>query len=127
MRPEQYPDIAALVGETSDNLPGVPKVGEKTAVKWLGQFGSLDALLENADKVTGVVGGNLREHLDDVRRNRTLNRLLRDVELPVTVRTTSKCSRWTPRPCATSSRAWSSRRSSRASPSSPASSSRWPR
>ena len=83
--PEQYPDIAALVGETSDNLPGVPKVGEKTAVKWLGQFGSLDALLENADKVTGVVGSNLREHLDDVRRNRTLNRLLRDVELPVTV------------------------------------------
>ena len=50
--PEQYPDIAALVGETSDNLPGVPKVGEKTAVKWLGQFGTLDALLENADKVT---------------------------------------------------------------------------
>ncbi|MGA1827414.1 DNA polymerase I [Microbacterium sp.] len=85
VRPDQYPDIAALVGETSDNLPGVPKVGEKTAVKWLGQFGSLDALLENADKVTGVVGSNLREHLDDVRRNRTLNRLLRDVELPVTI------------------------------------------
>ncbi|HEX5856571.1 MAG TPA: DNA polymerase I [Microbacterium sp.] len=83
--PEQYPDIAALVGETSDNLPGVPKVGEKTAVKWLGQFGSLDALLENADKVGGVVGGNLREHIDAVRRNRSLNRLLRDVELPVTV------------------------------------------
>ncbi|WP_438353013.1 DNA polymerase I [Microbacterium sp. CJ88] len=81
--PEQYPDIAALVGETSDNLPGVPKVGEKTAVKWLTQFGSLDALLDGADKVTGVVGGNLREHLDDVRRNRTLNRLLTDVELPV--------------------------------------------
>ena len=80
--PEQYPDIAALVGETSDNLPGVPKVGEKTAVKWLTQFGSLEGLLENADKVTGVVGGNLREHLDAVRRNRTLNRLLRDVELP---------------------------------------------
>ena len=85
VRPEQYPDIAALVGETSDNLPGVPKVGEKTAVKWLGQFGTLDALLENADKIGGVVGGNLREHLDDVRRNRTLNRLLRDVELPVTI------------------------------------------
>ena len=83
--PEQYPDIAALVGETSDNLPGVPKVGEKTAVKWLNQFGSLDELLDNADKVTGVVGGNLREHLDDVRRNRALNRLLTDVELPVTV------------------------------------------
>ena len=79
--PENYPDIAALVGETSDNLPGVPKVGEKTAVKWLTQFGSLDALVENADKVGGVVGGNLREHLDDVRRNRSLNALVRDVEL----------------------------------------------
>ncbi|GAB3154341.1 DNA polymerase I [Microbacterium neimengense] len=82
--PEQYPEIAALVGETSDNLPGVPKVGEKTAVKWLTQWGSLDELLANADKVTGVVGNNLREHIDDVRRNRALNRLLRDVELPVT-------------------------------------------
>ncbi|MDT3343963.1 DNA polymerase I [Microbacterium aquilitoris] len=79
--PENYPDIAALVGETSDNLPGVPKVGEKTAVKWITQFGSLDALLERADEIKGVVGGNLREHLDGVRRNRQLNRLLRDVEL----------------------------------------------
>ncbi len=82
--PAQYPEIAALVGETSDNLPGVPKVGEKTAVKWLTQFGSLEALLENADSIKGVVGNNLREHLDDVRRNRALNRLLRDVDLPVT-------------------------------------------
>ena len=81
--PANYPDIAALVGETSDNLPGVPKVGEKTAVKWLTQWGSLDALLDNADKITGVVGGNLREHLDDVRRNRSLNALLRDVDLGV--------------------------------------------
>ena len=79
--PENYPDIAALVGETSDNLPGVPKVGEKTAVKWLTQFGSLDELLNRADEIKGVVGGNLREHLDDVRRNRRLNALLRDVEL----------------------------------------------
>lgn len=79
--PANYPDIAALVGETSDNLPGVPKVGEKTAVKWITQWGSLDALLANADKITGVVGGNLRDHLDDVRRNRALNALLRDVEL----------------------------------------------
>ncbi|GAB6857721.1 DNA polymerase I [Microbacterium xylanilyticum] len=83
VRPEQYPDIAALVGETSDNLPGVPKVGEKTAVKWLTQFGSLDALLERADEIKGVVGGNLREHIEDVRRNRKLNRLLQDVELEV--------------------------------------------
>lgn len=84
VRPEQYPDIAALVGETSDNLPGVPKVGEKTAVKWLTQFGTLDDLLERADEIKGVVGGNLREHVDAVRRNRRLNRLLTDVELPVT-------------------------------------------
>ncbi|MGO2518645.1 MAG: DNA polymerase I [Microbacterium sp.] len=84
VRPEQYPDIAALVGETSDNLPGVPKVGEKTAVKWLTQFGSLDELLERAEEIKGVVGGNLRDHMDDVRRNRNLNRLLTDVELPVT-------------------------------------------
>jgi DNA polymerase-1 len=83
VRPEQYPDIAALVGETSDNLPGVPKVGEKTAVKWLTQFGSLDDLLERADEIKGVVGGNLRDHIEDVRRNRKLNRLLTDVELPV--------------------------------------------
>ncbi len=81
--PEQYPDVAALVGETSDNLPGVPKVGEKTAVKWLTQFGTLDDLLAQADTIKGVVGNNLREHIDDVRRNRSLNRLLRDVELPV--------------------------------------------
>jgi len=83
VRPEQYPDIAALVGETSDNLPGVPKVGEKTAVKWLTQFGSLDELLERSGEIKGVVGGNLREHIEDVRRNRRLNRLLTDVELPV--------------------------------------------
>lgn len=82
VRPEQYPDIAALVGETSDNLPGVPKVGEKTAVKWLTQFGTLDELLDRAGEIKGVVGGNLRDHIDDVRRNRRLNRLLRDVELP---------------------------------------------
>ncbi len=83
VRPEQYPDVAALVGETSDNLPGVPKVGEKTAVKWLTQFGSLDELLERSGEIKGVVGGNLRDHIDDVRRNRKLNRLLTDVELPV--------------------------------------------
>jgi DNA polymerase-1 len=83
VRPEQYPDIAALVGETSDNLPGVPKVGEKTAVKWLTQFGTLDDLLARAEEIKGVVGGNLRDHMDDVRRNRRLNRLLTDIELPL--------------------------------------------
>ncbi len=83
IRPEQYPEIAALVGETSDNLPGVPKVGEKTAVKWINQFGGLEALLERADEVTGKVGESLREHRGNAERNRRLNRLVDDVELPI--------------------------------------------
>ncbi|AWB86407.1 DNA polymerase I [Mycetocola zhujimingii] len=85
IQPHQYPEVAALVGETSDNLPGVPKVGEKTAVKWLNQYGSLDAILENADKITGKVGESLREHKENAIRNRRLNHLLTDVELPVTL------------------------------------------
>lgn len=85
VRPEQYPEIAALVGETSDNLPGIPRVGEKTAVKWINQFGSLEELLRRQDEITGVVGNNLREHAHLAERNRRLNRLVRDVELPVTL------------------------------------------
>ena len=84
VRPEQYPEIAALVGETSDNLPGIPKVGEKTAVKWINQFGSLEEILAHADEIKGVVGENLRQHRENAERNRRLNRLLTDVELPVT-------------------------------------------
>ena len=84
--PEQYPDIAALVGETSDNLIGISKVGEKTAVKWLERFGSLDAILEHADEITGVVGANLREQKDNAIRNRRLNRLVTDLDLPVELR-----------------------------------------
>ena len=83
INPEQYPEIAALVGETSDNLPGIPKVGEKTAVKWITQFGSLDAILAHADEITGKVGESLREHKENAVRNRRLNRLVTDVELPV--------------------------------------------
>ena len=83
INPEQYPEIAALVGETSDNLPGIPKVGEKTAVKWITQFGSLDEILAHADEITGKVGESLREHKDNAVRNRRLNRLVTDVELPV--------------------------------------------
>ena len=83
INPEQYPEIAALVGETSDNLPGIPKVGEKTAVKWINQFGSLDAILAQADEITGKVGESLREHKENAIRNRRLNRLVTDVELPV--------------------------------------------
>jgi DNA polymerase-1 len=83
IEPHQYPDIAALVGETSDNLIGIDKVGEKTAVKWVTQYGSLDGVLEHADDIKGVVGNNLREQKDRAIRNRRLNRLVTDVELPV--------------------------------------------
>lgn len=83
IEPEQYPDVAALVGETSDNLIGIDKVGEKTAVKWINQYGSLDGILEHADEITGVVGEKLREQKDRAIRNRKLNHLLTDVELPV--------------------------------------------
>ncbi|MFC5338127.1 DNA polymerase I [Leucobacter denitrificans] len=85
VRPEQYPEIAALVGETSDNLPGVPRVGEKTAVKWINQFGSLDEILRRQDEIGGKVGESLREHAHLAVRNRKLNRLVRDVELPLEI------------------------------------------
>ncbi|NEM90181.1 DNA polymerase I [Galbitalea soli] len=83
IEPHQYPDIAALVGETSDNLIGIDKVGEKTAVKWITQYGSLAGVLEHADEITGVVGEKLREQSDRAVRNRKLNHLLTDVPLPV--------------------------------------------
>ena len=83
IQPDQYPEIAALVGETSDNLPGVPKVGEKTAVKWINEFGSLDEILRRADEIGGKVGESLREFKENAIRNRRLNRLVDDVELPV--------------------------------------------
>ncbi len=81
--PEFYPDIAALVGETSDNLPGVPGVGPKTAAKWINGYGSLAALIDQVDKVPGKAGESLREHLDGVLRNRRLNALVRDLDLPL--------------------------------------------
>lgn len=83
INPEQYPEIATLVGETSDNLPGIDKVGEKTAVKWITQYGSLDGLWEHIDEIGGVVGTNLREQRERAERNRRLNRLVTDLELPV--------------------------------------------
>ena len=83
IEPAQYPDVAALVGETSDNLIGISKVGEKTAVKWLGLYGSLDGILEHADEIKGVVGNNLREQKENAIRNRRLNHLITDLDLPV--------------------------------------------
>ena len=83
--PHKYPDIAALVGETSDNLVGIDKVGEKTAVKWITQYGSLESVLDHADEISGVVGQNLRDQKDRAIRNRELNRLLTDVEIGTTL------------------------------------------
>lgn len=83
IEPAQYPDVAALVGETSDNLIGVDKVGEKTAVKWITTYGSLDEVLAHADEIKGVVGEKLREQSERAVRNRKLNHLICDVDLPV--------------------------------------------
>ncbi|WP_018333786.1 DNA polymerase I [Actinomycetospora chiangmaiensis] len=84
LTPEQYPDFAALRGDPSDNLPSIPGVGEKTAQKWVREFGSLDALVERVDEVRGKAGDALREHLSSVVLNRQLTELVRDVELDVT-------------------------------------------
>ncbi|MHA7278298.1 DNA polymerase I [Arthrobacter sp. MDT2-2] len=81
--PHQYSDLAALVGESADNLPGVPGVGPKTAAKWIKQYGGLEGILENLDKIGGKVGDSLRANIEDVKRNRRLNRLLTDLDLPV--------------------------------------------
>ncbi|MFC6006142.1 DNA polymerase I [Angustibacter luteus] len=81
--PERYPDLAALVGETSDNLPGVPGVGPKTAAKWITTYGDLHGVVANVDLIKGKAGESLREHLDGVLRNRRLNALVRDLELPL--------------------------------------------
>jgi DNA polymerase I len=81
--PTRYPELAALVGETSDNLPGVPGVGPKTAAKWLAAYDGLENLLRHADEISGKVGDSFRAHLDDVTRNRELNALVGDLELPV--------------------------------------------
>lgn len=85
VRPEQYPDLAALVGETSDNLPGVPGVGPKTAAKWISTYGGLAEILERADDVPGKAGQSLRDHLDAVRLNRELNHLVTDLEVPLSL------------------------------------------
>jgi DNA polymerase-1 len=83
--PSRYSDLAALVGESADNLAGVPGVGPKTAAKWINLYGGLEGILENLDSIGGKVGGALRENIDAVKRNRRLNRLLHDLQLPVTL------------------------------------------
>ncbi len=77
----QYPDFAAVRGDPSDNLPNIPGVGEKTAAKWITEFGSLTELADRVDEVKGKAGDKLREHLGNVLRNRQLTELARDVPL----------------------------------------------
>ncbi len=79
--PELIVDYLTLVGDTVDNVPGVPKVGPKTAVKWLTQYGNLDGVIANADKITGVVGENLRKSLDWLPQARVLVTVKTDCEL----------------------------------------------
>jgi DNA polymerase I len=81
LTPAQYPDFAALRGDPSDNLPGIPGVGEKTATKWIAEFGSLAQLVDRVDEVKGKAGDALREHLASVLRNSQLTQLVRDVAL----------------------------------------------
>ena len=83
--PQRYSDLAALVGESSDNLPGVPGVGPKTAAKWIQQYGDLTGVVAHVSEITGKAGESLRVNLDGVLRNRRLNQLVHDVALDVTV------------------------------------------
>jgi DNA polymerase-1 len=85
MSPEQYPDFAALRGDPSDNLPSVPGVGEKTAAKWVVDYGSLHELIANIDKLGGKVGQSLRDSINDVIRNRELTQLVANVPLDLSV------------------------------------------
>ncbi|ROO88840.1 DNA polymerase I [Actinocorallia herbida] len=79
--PQRYRELAALVGETSDNLPGVPGVGPKTAAKWLAAYDGLDNLIARVDEIKGKAGESLREHLGEVIRNQQINKLDTEVEL----------------------------------------------
>jgi len=81
LTPAQYPDFAAVRGDPSDNLPGIPGVGEKTATKWIAEFGSLEELVSRADEIKGKAGEAFRAHLGDVLRNRQMTALIRDVPL----------------------------------------------
>src|SRR5262249_45733102 len=84
LTPRQYPDFAALRGDPSDNLPGIPGVGEKTALKWITEYGSLQGLVDNVDAVRGKVGDALRANLSHVVLNRELTELVRSVPLAQT-------------------------------------------
>jgi len=84
VKPNQIRDMLALTGDTSDNIPGIPKVGQKTAAKWLNEFKDLEGIKSNADSIKGVVGENLRNSLNDLDRNVELVSLKNDVDIGVT-------------------------------------------
>ena len=81
--PAQYPDLAALRGETADNIPGVPGVGDGFAAKWINQYGGLEGIIEHADEIGGKKGESLRENIEQVKLNRKVNALRRDVDLGI--------------------------------------------
>ena len=81
--PEQIIDYLALVGDSSDNIPGVPRVGAKTAAKWLNQYGSAASIIEHAQEITGKVGESLRENLDQLKLSQDLATIRQNVELPL--------------------------------------------
>lgn len=83
--PEQYPDLAALRGETADNIPGVPGVGDGFAAKWINLYGGLDQIIEHADEIGGKKGEALRANIDQVKLNRSVNALVRDLDLGVSI------------------------------------------
>ncbi len=83
--PEQIVDYLALVGDTSDNIPGVPRVGAKTAAKWLNEHGDVASIIDNADAIKGKVGESLRDSIEQLRLSQQLATIRDDVELPVTV------------------------------------------
>lgn len=83
--PQQYPDLAAMRGEQADNIPGVPGVGDGYAAKWINQYGGLEQIIEHADDITGKKGQALRDNIDQVRLNRKVNALVRDLDLGVTI------------------------------------------
>ena len=125
LTPSQYPDFAALRGDPSDNLPNIPAVGEKTATKWIVEFGDLDDLVERVDEVKGKAGDALRAHLAQVIQNRQLTELVRDVpdrrdagrpgarRTGSATRCTRSSTRWSSGCCATGSTRPSSRPSPR--------------
>jgi len=88
--PKQYRSLAALVGESSDNLPGVPGVGPKTAAKWIAEFGEIEKILAVADSIGGKVGEALRANLDQVQLNYELNRLVEDAPVERAIETYAK-------------------------------------